>query len=94
MDDLLAVVTPDSCTGCEDCKEICPADAISMLGDDEKPPERQERPARKPAAETHPAPAAEGRRVEPGDEPFRLLSWRPGHGELRRRLRRRLGWGH
>jgi len=97
--DAIAVVAEETCTDCGDCIELCPVDAILVEG---QTPERRPRVAATPDPPRQaPRPAAEPRmtgvRTETcdsqcgcGDE-FSLLRWRPGRGQLRRRIRARLG---
>jgi len=106
-EDVVAHLAEERCEGCLDCIEICPVDAIAELGEDGEPVAKAQPTASAPPPHTHSAPADEAPRwqsgasfetrdSEPccgGDEPFSLLSWRPGRGQLRRRLRARLRGG-
>ncbi len=95
--DVVAELDPELCEDCGDCLEMCPVDAILEDGAELPPP-------RAAAPSTAPPPREEASRprwdtgVSPADrtanacedEPFSLLSWRPGQGRLRRKLRNRL----
>lgn len=99
--DATALVDAETCTDCGDCVELCPVDAILLEG------QQRERPAREPVAPAPPEPNR--LRDEPAwnasarsecdsrgcgcEDEFSLLRWRPGKGQLRRRLRARLGRG-
>jgi Fe-S-cluster-containing hydrogenase component 2 len=99
--DAIAAVDAETCTDCGDCIELCPVDAILLEG------QTRERPARQTTA---PPPPASAPREEPAwkasarsecdsrgcgcEDEFSLLRWRPGKGQLRRKLRARLGRGH
>lgn len=106
LDDEAVVVHLDEerCEGCLDCIEICPVDAIAPLGEDGEPvqkPRAAVEPDRGHAASPPPVDpprwqAGSSFEQKPAgaccgeDEPFSLLSWRPGRGKLRRRVRNRL----
>lgn len=99
--DAIAVVDDENCTDCGDCIELCPVDAILEEGAEPKP-RRVATPAPPPEA-PRPRPASDhasrgGARPEARDscgcscdEEFSLLRWRPGKGQLRRKLRSKLG---
>jgi ferredoxin len=95
--DVIAVLDTELCEDCNDCIEMCPVDAILVEGA-ERPAPREAAPATPPPAREESQPRWE-RSVDPSrldrthaceDEPFSLLSWRPGEGKLRRKLRNRL----
>ena len=92
-----AKLDAERCEDCLDCIEICPVEAILEEG--------AERPTPRPASPPPPRepadspPRWQGGPTNPGGpapacgcdgEPFSLASWRPGKGELRRRIRSRL----
>ena len=106
LDDEALVVHLDEerCEGCLDCIEICPVEAIAPLGEDGQPVKKPQPAAEPTPMRADNPPPADPPRWETGssfepkptgagceqDEPFSLLSWRPGRGRLRRRLRDRL----
>jgi len=101
-DDVIAHLDEERCDECLECTEICPVDAIAPLGEDGQPVKK---PRPMPRHEAPPADGAprwqagtsfQQRPEDAGcgaDEPFSLLSWRPGRGKLRRRIRNRLRGG-
>jgi len=99
--DAIAVVDAETCTDCGDCIELCPVDAI--LEEGAEPGPRRVAAPEPPSEASRPRPAAEPAwkasvRPEAHDacgcgceDEFSLLSWRPGKGQLRRKLRSKLG---
>lgn len=96
LQDVVAAVNGELCIGCEDCIRVCPVDAIVPLGS-----EADRDAGREQARTSEPPPPAQpcmddGQRPcacsgEGREERFKLSRWRPGQGDLRRRLKRRLG---
>ena len=94
LQDVVAAVNAEECIGCEDCIMVCPVEAIVPVGSEAGAGSAAGEPARpRPVAEPPPpaGPQPCAGDCDHEEEPFQLLGWRPGRGDLRRRLRKRLG---
>jgi len=103
--EIVAQLDAERCEDCLDCIEICPVEAILEEGA-ERPERRPAAAAPRTQAADDPSdtprwqmgtpdPHGPGSSPDGGcqGEPFSLSSWRPGKGELRRRIRSRLRGG-
>jgi NAD-dependent dihydropyrimidine dehydrogenase PreA subunit len=83
------------CAECSACIPICPAEALAFPSENVEPKHKKQgipdldKPY-EPPKRSPPRPATQPDPLDEESERFRLLSWRPGGGSLRRAVKRRM----